>query len=231
MLLNRINLRSLLRLTNGRLMKGLLLGGALVLVTGCSQNSSLGVVGKSLELAFVGHPDAEFDRQYVESIPYDSLILKIGMGPKSLVVHSKTENGNKHWVAADYTLYVTREGRVVKTGNLPINRVGFHSLMLDPIKAIERGAPWDYEYAYEVDIQPGNYIATPVKSRFYYLGEEDITILDEVITTKKYKEVFESEKLYWQGENFFWFDGQNRLRQTLQFVDPTTPEILTQVTR
>lgn len=230
MLLKRIKLYLPLKPINGWL-KLLMLSGALMLVVGCTQNSSLGVVGKSLEVAFIGHPDAKFDRQYVDSIPYDSMVLKIGLGPKSLVIHAKSENGNKHWVAADYSLYVTRHGRLMKTANLPINRVGFHSLMLDPIAAIERGAPWDYDYQYEVDIQPGHYIATPINSRFYFIGEEDITILDEVVRTKKYKEVFVSEKLHWQGENFFWFDEQNRLRQTLQFVDPTTPVIFTQMTK
>ncbi|GAA3914153.1 YjbF family lipoprotein [Litoribacillus peritrichatus] len=203
-----------------------------VMLTGCTQNSAMGVVGKSLEVAFYGHPDAKFDREYIESIPYATMILKIGMGPKSLVVHSKTVNNDIHWIAADYTLYVTRNGRIVKTVNLPINRVGLESRAPDPITQIEQGKAWDYDYYYEVDLQPGNFFATPIRSKFFFDGEEVLDIMGEKVLTKRYVEVFSSKKLYWEDKNYFWFDAKtNKLKQSLQFIDPKTPAFLTQVTR
>ena len=189
-------------------------------------------MGKSLEMAFYGHPDAEFDRGYIESIPYDSMILKIGMGPKSLVIHSKTLNQDVHWMAADYSLYVTRYGRIVKTANLPINRVGYDSRQPDPISQIEQGKVWNYDFYYEVDLQPGNFYATPVRSKFYFEDVEELDILGVKYKTKRYVEKFSSEKVYWKGENYFWFDADTgHLRQSLQFVDPKTPAFLTQKVR
>jgi len=203
-----------------------------VLSAGCTQNSTMGVVGKSLEMAFLGHPDAQFDRAYIESIPYDSLIVKIGKGPKSLVVHSRTVNQDIHWVAADYSLFVTRHGRIVKTANLPINRVGFVPRHKDPVLQIQTGQPFNEEIYYEVDLQPGNFFATPFRATFAYDGEETLEILGKTYQTQRYVERFKSDKLYWEDENFFWFDVETgQLRQTLQFVDPKTPAFLTQNVR
>lgn len=183
-------------------------------------------------MAFIGHPDAQFDREYIDSIPYASMILKIGKGPKSLVVHSKTSNEDVHWVAADYSLYVTRHGRIVKTANLPINRMGFESRHQDPIWQIQQGLPFNTEVYYEVDFQPGNFFATPFRATFEFDGTETLEILGETFETDRYVERFKSEKLYWEEANYFWFDkGTGKLRQTLQFVDPKTPAFLTQNVR
>lgn len=202
------------------------------MISGCARNSNMDVIGKSLDLAFFGHPDAQFSREYIESIPYDSMILKIGMGPKSLVVHSRTTNQDVHWMAADYTLYVTRHGRIVKTANIPINRVGAEFRGADPIWQIQQGLDYDREFYYEVDIQPGNYFATPIRSTFEYGGEEELEILGKRYVTDRYVERFSCKKLYWEGENVFWFDKDTGvLRQTLQFVDPKTPAYLTQNVR
>lgn len=201
-------------------------------VPACTSNSSMGVIGKSLEMAFIGHPDAQFDREYIESIPYASMILKIGKGPKSLVIHSRTMSGDVHWIAADYTLYVTRHGRIVKTANLPINRVGFEARNQDPIWQIQQGLPFEREMYYEVDLQPGNFFATPFRATFEFDGTETLEILGETFETDRYVERFKSEKLYWEDENYFWFDKETgKLRQTLQFVDPKTPAYLTQYVR
>jgi hypothetical protein len=192
----------------------------------------MGVVGKSLEMAFLGHPDAKFDRAYIESIPYASMVLKIGKGPKSLVIHSKTVGQDVHWIAADYTLYITRYGRIIKTVNLPQNRVGYEPREADPIWQIQQGLPFEESIYYEVDIQPGNFFATPIRSEFRYVGEETIDVMGVSYKTKKYVESFTSRKLYWEDENLFWFDvDTGKLRQTLQYIDPKTPEILTQYVR
>ncbi|GLQ30125.1 YjbF family lipoprotein [Litoribrevibacter albus] len=192
----------------------------------------MGVVGKSLEIAFFGHPDAQFSREYIENLPYASMVLKIGMGPKSLVVHSRTMNQDVHWIAADYTVYVTRYGRIVKTVNLPINRVGLEFRGTDPVWQVQQGLPFDQNIYYEVDLQPGNYFATPIRATFEFDGEETLEILGKTYQTKRYVERFHSEKLYWEDENYFWFDKDTgALRQTLQFVDPKTPAYLTQHVR
>ena len=63
--------------------------------------------------------ESEFiTRELVNNIPYASLTLKIGKGPKGLLILESLKNEKSYWVSADSIYLVIKDGRIIRTEGL-----------------------------------------------------------------------------------------------------------------
>ena len=74
----------------------------------------------SLKLLVYGD-DSSIAPEVIKEIPYASMLVKIGNGPKALMILEKISDDEYTWVSADEIYLVTRNGRIIKTAGLPNN--------------------------------------------------------------------------------------------------------------
>ena len=53
----------------------------------------------------------------IDQIPYASMLVSIGNGPKALMILERISGDEYTWVSADQIYIVTRKGKIIKTGD------------------------------------------------------------------------------------------------------------------
>ena len=67
-----------------------------------------------------GH-ESNLDLNYIESIPYASMIVKIGNGPSGLMILESKVNDKYTWVSADGVYLIIQKGRIIQSQGLSNN--------------------------------------------------------------------------------------------------------------
>jgi len=209
----------------------MLLSGAAFMLTGCTQSPVLANAAKALKFAFVGLPDATFDRALVSKIPYASLSAKIGKGPRSLLILNRYSHDDRHWISADRAILVTRHGRVVKTAGFPENLLGTSNSQHDPVNRKLHKLKAPVQFSRTIDLDLDNNFGIPITSVFKPLGLRKIEIADLEINTYLVQESNVARIKNWSFNNYYWvdaFDGfvwKSRQHVARSF-DPLDIEIL-----
>ncbi len=207
-----------------RLRRGLPTLGALLLsllLTGCGGASMLASSNQALDLVINGMEDAPFDRAYVDSFPYAMIAAKIGLGPRSLLVLGEVKGDDYYWYSADRVLLITRHGRVVATGGLPVDLVATRFRDGDPLVGLTKDALVDMQPSVRiVDYRHKNFIGMPVTSTLSYLGRQRLDMMGPQYDTEMFEEEVESDFLDWQATNRFWIDASGQVRKSLQHYAP-----------
>ena len=73
---------------------------------------------QSIKNALIGFEGNIITRELVDNIPYASMTLKIGKGPKGLMILESVMNEEYTWISADSIYLVIENGRIVKTEGL-----------------------------------------------------------------------------------------------------------------
>ena len=63
------------------------------------------------------------------------------------------------------------------------------------------------------------------------MKHEELNILDEIISTKLYRETALENLISWDFENYFWINSDNEVVKTIQNFTPRNPEIYLTVTK
>ena len=59
--------------------------------------------------------DEGIDPELIESIPYASMLVRIGKGPSALMILESIKNEDYTWVSADGVYLVINNGRIIET--------------------------------------------------------------------------------------------------------------------
>ena len=97
-----------------------LLAGCGLFLSACSE-TALGPIGESVRLLVAGSKDEPIPRARIDSIPYATMSAKIGSGQRALVVLGGVDQKELSWFSANRVVFVTREGRLVRTAGLTAN--------------------------------------------------------------------------------------------------------------
>ena len=69
---------------------------------------------KAINNAVFGYSQDQISSELIANIPYASILLKIGKGPKGLMILEQKINGELVWISADGIYVVTKNGKIIR---------------------------------------------------------------------------------------------------------------------
>lgn len=196
---------------------------------GCTNS----VAGRTLATAFeTSFGDASsFDPDYPDKLPYASMAVSIKNSRKALLVLAKVDQGELHWISADRGVFVTRNGRLVRTVGMPENLVGTEFLGADFFE--ESGVPGATAFPRKrlIDIAPGNRFGMVVEASLSLGPKDMVRINKRQYETVRLVETCVVPQLSWEFQNVYWVDGRGMVWKSVQHTVPGAPAIEIEVTK
>lgn len=200
------------------------------LISGCSSNFQTAI--ESAKLAIEQNKGVEITKEYVQSIPYSSVVVTVNDAPPILMILAFVEKNryNNHykltWVASDKGTLVTENGRIIHTSGLNLAN-------LESLHNTENDLPWvgkEEQWSAVYDWSPGYRYNFSASVTTRYLGKETIkTDIWESNTD------YWSETVYFDGlghhlTNKFWVvpsdhTSKPRVVKSIQYIGPNMDKI------
>lgn len=213
-------------------MKIFFLGFLVVFITSCASIDSNRIAPGykeayiSIKEAFFGI-DNVIQPDLIRNIPYASMLVRIGNGPRALMILESINNDDYSWVSADGVYLIINKGKIVKTHGLTNN-------LIDRLSSFEG---WNNDlYTGEEFFSYDSYrnpVLNNLKVSSVYLQKNKKTI-ELLLGNKELKLVEErisSKEVGWFKVNKYWLDDNNFVWKSIQHVSPRLPEIHIEVTK
>lgn len=196
---------------------------------GCTNSVAGRTLATALETSFGGA--SSFDPDYPDKLPYASMAVSIKNNRKALLVLSKVDQGDLHWMSADRGVLVTRNGRLIRTVGMPENLVGTEFLGADFFE--DAGSPGNSTSPRKrlIDIAPGNRFGMVVEATLVRGPKEIVRINKRQYETVRLVENCVVPQLSWEFQNVYWMDDQGVIWRSIQHTVPGSPAIEMEVTK
>ena len=164
--------------------------------------------------------ESNLDLNYIESIPYASMIVKIGNGPSGLMILESKNNDKYTWVSADGVYLVIHKGRIIQSQGLSNN-------LNDHINSFKG---WEMEFNKKQFISYSSYdepVLSNLKilSNFNILGFDRVDLQLQVLNLKLVEEKITAPSVGWEKTNEYWLDNDNFVWKSNQNISPRLPTI------
>tara|TARA_B100000575_G_scaffold294552_1_gene311447 strand:- start:467 stop:1129 length:663 start_codon:yes stop_codon:yes gene_type:complete len=204
-----------------------------ILLNACSSISNNIAPGyaetfNTFRVLLTGYEDNLISEELVRNIPYASMALKIGNGPKGLIILESVDGDTFTWVSADSIYLVIKGGRIIKTEGLENDlkntlypKTGLKDILsgLDP-KIV---AYYSYENPeinnLKLDL---NYKVKDREIVDIFGKEKELIHLVEEIRNSTYG---------WNFTNHYWVDESYYVWKSIQTVNPKIPPFELTVTK
>lgn len=167
-----------------------------------------------------------FTRDQVEQLPYATLAVGVGDGSRAMLVLSRAEGDDLHWVTADRVLLVTRHGRLVKTVGLAAGNLGNTTILdTDPLSRPEL---WNTprQFRRSVDFGPTREFGVTLVADWRPDGPELISTFRGPRQALRVRERSHAPNAGWTLENTFWLDPTDAaIISSVQQIMPDTPPL------
>lgn len=206
-----------------------------VLITSCSSIEFSRVAPgyveafKSLNTLINGYDDNNLiTAELVSKIPYASLVMNIGNGPKGLMILESKSREITTWVSADNVYIVKMNGKIVRTAGLTNNLDELlHTVDFSDLLNIDTNQTYIY-YASFSEPKLYNLKLNAVFSK----GERKLfNLLNNKIYLTLIEEEVVSEELGWKILNKYWVDDNSYIWKSSQTVSPKIPQLQIEVTK
>ena len=183
---------------------------------------------KSITNLVFGYQEDVITKELVENIPYASSTLKIGKGPKGLIILESKIQNNYIWVSADGIFLKIKNGRIIETSGLNNNLTS----TVDPFRKKNlfqqlESQTYKYYQSYDEPLLNNLEIEVTIKNK----GQEIVTILGEERKLRVFSEIKTNEYLGWKAENTYWLDDNNFVWKSEQYISPKLPKLVIEVTK
>lgn len=190
------------------------------------EDTIYGDAADAFKMLINGVPDVPVTRDQIRQIPYATIRAKIGSGQRSVLVLSRYDGPDLHWVSADRVALTTRKGRLVKTAGLPENLKESAFVEDDPVALGLQSLTGPAKLTRLIDIEPGAHYGVPVESELIPEATEAIEILDLTYDTVRVRERGHAPLLDWSFENLYWAERKNGfVWKSVQFITPGLPSV------
>tara|TARA_E500000331_G_scaffold144001_1_gene140287 strand:- start:336 stop:998 length:663 start_codon:yes stop_codon:yes gene_type:complete len=183
---------------------------------------------KSIKNAVLGFEDSFITRELVNNIPYASKTLKIGKGPKGLMILESINKDEMIWISADPIYLVTKNGRIIKTEGLENDlkgviypRISFEEILEKPTNLLTSYYSYDNPELNNLEL----------KIRYFVQAKEEVFILNTKYDLTLVEEVVSNDKLGWNFKNLYWLDENFYVWKSQQTINPKIPEFTIEVTK
>jgi len=181
---------------------------------------------KNALIGFEG--DAYITRDLVNNIPYASMTLKIGKGPKGLVILESIKNDELTWISADPIYLVIRNGRIIKTEGLDNDlkeivypKINFQQIFDQDFKQFSVFYSYRNPELNNLELQ----------FNYSFKGKDSVTILDQSLELNLVHEIVTNDTLGWEFTNKYWIDKDYFIWKSHQTINPKIPIFKIEVTK
>jgi len=183
---------------------------------------------QAFNFAIFGYPDLLIDKKTILNIPYASALMKIGKGPKGLIILQENVSDQSIWVSADNVYLVIEDGRVIETRGLPNNLI---ELNLPPLKDSFLSLDKDKKYYYYFSYDQPELINLKVEATLankglqeveLFVGKKDLYLIEEQLS---------NEYLGWKVINKYWVDREQLVWKSIQHISPILPALNIEITK
>ena len=183
---------------------------------------------KALKNVIVGYEDKLVTKDLVKNIPYASSSLKIGKGPKGLIILESINSDQLTWVSADGVFLVTKNGRVIRTAGLNNNLTEFNTpftktSFLDQSDGMTYSYYFSYDFPYLRNLE--------VKAKINNRGEVKVDLLGGQRLLTLIEEEIRNDYIGWSAVNKFWVDKEGFVWKSEQHISPKVPRLIIEVTK
>jgi hypothetical protein len=183
---------------------------------------------KAIKNVIVGYEDQLITKELVENIPYASSLMKIGKGPRGLIILESINSNYLTWVSADEVYLITKNGRVIQTAGLNNNLIEFSGPyrkknLLNQADGTIHNYYFSYDFPYLRNLKATAIIKKKGEVKVDLLGGERKLILIE--------EEISNDFIGWSAVNKFWMDKEGFVWKSEQHISPRVPKIILEVTK
>lgn len=216
-----------------------------LLLSGCSATSVTTL--DTLRYALLGSDDVQVSAEQVQRVPYASAYLQVGDNPRAFVVLAFADpDGSLTWASADNNIFVTKQGRLIKTVGLANDLYRLTSGQPDPLQQLATQAvtqavtqvvthvatmgvadklalaPWHYQGEWTQDYVSGDQLTAHIDQ----ISEQQLTIQDKSYSVWLLEERVEMAHTKQRWHNRYWMDRHTgRIMQSEQQLGPDLPVI------
>ena len=183
---------------------------------------------KSIKVIYAGYEDT-ISKDTIEQIPYASALLKIGKGPKGLIILESKVNDTETWVSADNVFFNLKNGKIIATAGLPNNLVGISEISNPNWNEIDLNNDANVYSYYSYDYPALNNLRLKVIKK--KVGEQKVDLLMGEKTLTLYEEEVSNEYLGWNFKNQYWVDKSGFIWKSKQYLSTKLPIIEIEVTK
>lgn len=185
---------------------------------------------KAINNAVFGYSQDQISSELIANIPYASILLKIGKGPRGLMILEQKINGELVWISADGIYVVTKNGKIIRTKGLinDLLRVEFEDLNFENTTTKSTKNTTSKMY-YSFDKPSLNNLEIEVS--YESKSIEEVEIMDKKMDLRRVEEIIENKYLGWKTKNIYWIDDDNVIWQSEQTISPKLPKIYIQLTK
>ena len=169
----------------------------------------------------------DIDPNLISSIPYASMLVKIGKGPKALMILESINDGKHTWVSADGVYLVISNGRIIQTQGLPNNLTSIMQPDIDWTDSNFQNLKFNSYYSFEKPLLNN----LKVMSSFSVGDYQDKNLSLVNLKLKKIEESLYSKEVNWSELNEYWTDEKGYVWISRQSISPKLPPIYYEVTK
>ena len=169
----------------------------------------------------------DIDPNLISSIPYASMLVKIGKGPKALMILESIYDDRHTWVSADGVYLVISNGRIIQTQGLPNNLTSIMQPDIDWTDSNFQNLKFNSYYSFEKPILNN----LKVMSSFSVGDFQDKNLSLVNLRLKKIEESLYSKEVNWSELNEYWTDEKGYVWISRQSISPKLPPIYYEVTK
>jgi len=183
---------------------------------------------ESIKNLVYGYNDNFISPEIIEKIPYASLTMSIGKGPKGLMILESKKENKSTWVSADEVYILESSGKIVKTRGLNNNLDEIlYTIDFSNLKEIDTNLVYDYYMSFS---EPKLY-NLKLQVKFEKKERELINLLNQEIFLTLIEEKIISSDLGWNVTNQYWIDDNSFIWKSVQTISPKVPKIFIEVTK
>ena len=183
---------------------------------------------KSINDYFYGVESSLVSAEIVEKIPYASLALNIGKGPKGLMILESKDEDISTWVSADGVYIVKESGKIIRTKGLNNNLDKIlYTVDFSNLAEIDTNLVYDYYMSFSDPIVRN----LKFQAKFQKKGRVLTELLNQEIFLTLFEEKITSSELGWTIINRYWIDDKSFIWKSEQSISPKVPKIFIEVTK
>ena len=180
----------------------------------------------SISNYLIGTED-QLSSEMIDNIPYASAVLKIGRGPRGLIILESITNDKYNWVSADGIIITTDiYGKIIGTEGLENNLLNLESSYFSL-----NDADTSNSYTSFYSFYPPRLNLLPVEVSFEFLGEESIELIKGLSYLSRIDEEIKNDTLGWKEVNRYWVDETGFIWKSRQTISPKLPPFYLEVTK
>ncbi|MGK2895879.1 YjbF family lipoprotein [Klebsiella michiganensis] len=186
-------------------------------------------VGETFKQTLSGQDDAVISGTQLNRLPapLGGIYLRLQQVPR-LFVAGYHQDGQDYWVTRDQVVFVTRNGRLVKTVGYRDNLLSVSDQQQDPLsraKMLHEGAVWTRTVRWT---ENGNPLSSVVTSHFHQQGTALLNLAGTLSTCQVWVEEVSQQAADRHWQNVFWIDAiSGQVRQSRQYLGPGLPVEIT----